>query len=191
MLKVLEEPPKHVMFILCTTEPSKLKATVKRRCHDFQVQSLTNQEMDGFIRMTLEREGLEGYPQDIITEIVNASQGSPGIAMKILDQVIDMGGDQGQIMELVRRTQVAEASVIDLCRSLLAKDWNGCARQLRAMPEKVEVEPVRRAILKYMRKVILGDRPNQQAAAVIMAFEQPWFDGGLDGLVARCCMVMK
>ena len=191
MLKVLEEPPRHVMFILCTTEPGKLKATVKRRCHDFQVQPLNNQEMTGFIGMTLAREGLEGYPQDIINEIVNASQGSPGVAMKILDQVIDMGGDQGQIMELVRRTQVAEASVIDLCRSLLAKDWNGVARQLRAMPEKVEVEPVRRGILKYMRKVILGDRPNPQAAQVIMAFESPWFDGGLDGLVARCYMVMR
>jgi len=191
LLKVLEEPPKHVVFILCTTDPGKLKATVKRRCHDFQVQPLTNQEMDGFIKMTLTREGLDGYPQEIITEIVKASQGSPGIAMKILDQVIDMGGDASQIMELVRRTQVAEASVIDLCHSLLAKDWNDCARQLRAMPDKVEIESVRRAILRYMRKVLLGDRPSPQAAQVIMMFESPWFDGGLDGLVARCWMVMR
>lgn len=186
MLKILEEPPKHVAFILCTTEPSKLKATVKRRATQFEVKPLSDQDMWALISDVIGGQGIEpkDYPQDIIVEIIRASNGSPGIALNILDQVIDMG-DLNEIMEVIRRTSVTEASVIELCRGLLARNWNQCVAQLRLMDDKVEVEPVRRAIMKYMRKVILGDRPNPQAGKVIMVFEQPFFDAGLDGLVAR------
>lgn len=192
MLKVLEEPPMHVVFILCTTDPAKLKATVKRRCHHFEVKPLADQEMQVLIQQTLTEQGIDVryWNQEVINEIARSAQGSPGVALNILDQVIDMDNWE-QMLETVKRTQVPQASVIDLCRSLLVKDWNGAVNQLRAMPDKVEVEPIRRAILKYMRKVLLGDRPSPQAAVVIMAFESPWFDGGLDGLVARCWMATR
>lgn len=191
MLKALEEPPRHVVFILCTTNPEKLKPTVKRRCTQFEVRPLADGEMQRLIEQVLATQGIEsGYPQEIVREIIKAAHGSPGIALNILDQIIDME-DQAQILQVVRRTEVTEASVIDLCRGLLARDWDGCARQLRLMPEKAEVEPVRRAIVKYMRKILLGDRPSPQAGVVILAFEQPFFDGGLDGLVARVYAVTR
>ncbi len=191
LLKALEEPPKHVLFILCTTNPEKLKATVKRRCHQFEVKPLTGPEMQGLIIKTLEGQNIsQGYPQEIINEIIRTANGSPGIALNILDQIIDME-DMGQIIATVRRTEVTEASVIELCRGLLARNWDGCATQLRLIPEKTETEPVRRAIMKYMRKVLLGDRPSPQAAVVIRAFEQPFFDAGLDGLVVRVWMVTR
>ena len=196
VLKITEEPPKHVLFIICTTDPDKLvsksgKKTLERRFHRYDVKPLTDQEMQDFLISSLAREGIvQNYPQIILNEIIKVSEGSPGVAIKLLDQIIDME-DQSQILEIIYRDVMNQASVIDLCRSLLDKNWNGVVRQLRAMPEKVEAEPVRRAILKYMRKVLLGDRPSPQAAQVIMTFEQPWFDGGLDGLVARCWMVMR
>ncbi len=183
MLKALEQPPSHVAFILCTTNPEKLSVTVKRRCTQFEVKPLTDQEMDGFILSALARESIaEGYPPEIVQEIVKASNGSPGIAMNILDQVIDMQDGQ-QIMEVIRRTVVTEASVIDLCRALLARNWNGCRAQLIAM-EKVDVEKVRYAVLTYMRKVLLGDRPDLSAYLVIRYFERAFYDSGLAGLVA-------
>ena len=191
LLKVLEEPPKHVVFILCTTNPEKLKTTVKRRCTQLEVRPLDTSEMQGLILKTLAGQGItQGYPQVIIDEIIRTANGSPGIALNILDQVIDME-DQAQIIATVRRTEVTEASVIDLCRALLARNWDGTVAQLRLMPRKAETEPVRQAIMSYMMSVVLGDRPNPQAAAVMMIFEKPFFDSDLRGLVARCLMAMR
>lgn len=189
ILKITEEPPKHVVFMICTTEPDKLKIegkpTLLRRFHRYDVNPLNDQEMQGLILQTLAGQGItQGYPQEIINEIIVASQGSPGIALSILDQIIDMG-NQDQIIEVVRRTQVSEASVIDICRALLGKNWQACQAQLQAMGRKSDVEAVRHAVLGYMTSVLLKDY-NLQARRVIRLFERPFYDSGMAGLLVAC-----
>jgi DNA polymerase III gamma/tau subunit len=181
----LEEPPKHVVFILCTTNPEKLPATTRRRCTQFEVRPLADAEMQGLIFQTLAGQGIpSGYPQEVINEIVGVSNGSPGIALNILDQVIDMG-DQAQILEVVRRTAVSEASVIDLCRALLNRNWPGCQVQLQSMGRKADAEKVRYAVLGYMTSVLLKDM-NLQARRVVRLFERNFYDSGMAGLLVAC-----
>jgi len=190
LLKVLEEPPRHVMFILCTTDPEALvskskKKTIERRLHRYDVKPLIEPEMMQFLTNSLAKEGITDYPQQVLQEIVKSSWGSPGQALKLLDQVIDME-DMGQVIEVVRRTTVSEASVIDLCRALLKSDWQGCRGQLQSMSDKQDIERTRLSVLTYMQKVLLGDRPNTQAWRVIQNFKGNFYDSGLAGLVAAC-----
>jgi len=192
MLKALEEPPKHVIFILCTTDPQKLKVTVKRRCHQFEVKPLTDKEMTAFLLSALAKENVnvEDYPSEIISEIIKSSNGSPGIALSILDQIVDMD-NLDQIIQVIRKIEITEASIIDLCRALLTSDWGHCRLQLNALPNKVDAEKIRYAVLSYMCKVLLSERPNPQAARVIQSFSQPFYDSGLAGLVLASYLVTR
>jgi DNA polymerase-3 subunit gamma/tau len=182
ILKALEDTPRHVLFIICTTDPQKLKKTIHTRCSRFEVELFTPQLMFSFIQETMNKEGLENYPPEPIAEIVKAAEGCPRQALVILDQVIDLP-DFESVMSAVRSYTIEEASVIELCRSLLANNWMNCAKQLNALPEKADVEKIRYAVLSYMRKVLLGNRPDGQAARVIQAFRLPFYDSGLAGLV--------
>ena len=183
ILKALEDTPEHVLFILCTTDPQRLKKTIHTRCSRFEVKSLDGATMQSFLLDVLKREGIEDYPGEPITEIVKAAEGSPRQALVILDQVIDLQ-DFGQVMASIGRFTVTEASMIELCRALLKRDWTGCRAQLVNMDDKANIEGARQMILSYMRKVLIGDRPNVQAYFVIMAFGRPFFESGLAGMAA-------
>ena len=181
ILKALEDTPEHVLFILCTTDPQRLKKTIHTRCSRFEVKPLDGATMSAFLLDVLKREGIMEYPPEPIAEIVKAAEGSPRQALVILDQIIDLP-DMESVMASIGRFTVTEASLIDLCRALLNKSWPGCRMQLLAMDDKANIEGARQMILSYMRKVLLGDRPNSQAYFVIRAFDKPFYDSGLAGI---------
>lgn len=183
ILKALEDTPKHVLFILCTTDPQRLKKTIHTRCSRFEVKSLPDKIMYQFISNILVKEELKNYPTEPIAEIVKASEGIPRQALVILDQVIDLS-DMDSVMASIGRFTVAEAQFIELCRGLLEKNWGKCRTQFLAMDEKANIEGLRQGILTYMRKVLLGNRPDFQAYYIIRAFEKPFYDSNLAGMVA-------
>lgn len=192
MLKVLEEPPKHVVFIICTTDPDKLvsrsgKQTIETRTTRFDVQPLNKQDMRDLILSVLSREGIEkDYPSEIIEEIIKSADGKARLAINILDQIIDMN-DLDEILDITRRMGDTEANIRDFCQALLYKNWIDCHKQLTRMAvEKKDAEKIRRAVLSYMQKVILGNNSKLYYSAymVIKNFEGNFYDSGMAGLVA-------
>jgi DNA polymerase-3 subunit gamma/tau len=183
ILKALEDTPKHVLFILCTTDPQRLKKTIHTRCSRFEVRPLDPATMQSFLLDVLKKEGMEDYPGEPVAGIIQAAEGSPRQALIILDQIIDLP-DTASVMAAIGRFTVAETQVLAFCQGLLAKDWGRCKAQLQAMDAKANLEGMRQAVLTYMRKVLLGDRPNGQAYFVIRAFEKPFYDSGLAGIAA-------
>lgn len=191
VLKILEEPPKHVVFILCTTDPDKLvsrsgKKTIEGRGTRFDVRPINDGEMKKLILSILSKEGIqEGYPERVVDEIIKTAGGVPRVAIKILDQIIDMENED-QIIEIVRRTEVTEAAMKDFFQGLLYKNWQTCSTQLQRMSDKTDAEKIRRAVLTYMRKVLLGNKQNLQFSAyiIIKSFEKNFYDSGMAGLVA-------
>ena len=89
LLVTLEEPPSHVYFVLCTTESDKLKPTIKRRCHHYEMKPLNTIELNTLIIRTLEKEGINEFPENVINKIISVCDGSPGKALNLLDTVID------------------------------------------------------------------------------------------------------
>ena len=87
LLKTLEEPPEHVKFLLATTDPQKLPATVLSRCLQFHLQNMTSTEISGHLATILDQEKIT-YEADALPLLAHAANGSMRDALSLLDQAI-------------------------------------------------------------------------------------------------------
>lgn len=181
-LKILEDAPKNVFFFLATTNPEKLKKAIRTRCTDIAVKSLNSREVMGLLKEIIEAEDKD-VDIEVIKKISMSCDGSPREAVKMLDMVIDTA-EKDLALEVIENTHASEASVIELCRAINKKEqWKNIAKIL----EKLESEPeqVRRAILTYFSKVLLGNG-SVTTAEIIEHFEDNYFDSGKAGLILSC-----
>jgi DNA polymerase-3 subunit gamma/tau len=100
LLKILEEPPPHVIFIMATTERHKLPATILSRCQQFIFRTISPAEIQAHLRRIADREGVK-IDDRALSYIVKASEGSMRDAQSLLDQIISFSG-QNVIDEDVR-----------------------------------------------------------------------------------------
>ena len=87
LLKTLEEPPEHVIFILATTLPEKIPATVLSRCLQFNLKNLTNRQLNDRLSFILEKEKIN-FDSNAIEQIARAGRGSLRDSLTITDQAI-------------------------------------------------------------------------------------------------------
>jgi len=87
LLKTLEEPPSHAIFILATTEPHKIPLTVASRCQKFQFSKISNDEIVRRLKTIVTSENLE-ISDEILYEISRLSDGGLRDAINMLDQLI-------------------------------------------------------------------------------------------------------
>ena len=86
-LKTLEEPPSHVIFILCTTEPHKLLPTVQSRCLRFDFRAIATAELEKHLVSILKREKIE-FDTDAVKLLADAGHGSVRDALSFTETVI-------------------------------------------------------------------------------------------------------
>jgi len=89
LLKTLEEPPAHVVFILATTEPHKLPATVLSRCQQFQFHRISVEDMTDLLEGVLKLEGATAEPE-ALQAIARASEGGMRDALSLMDQCLSL-----------------------------------------------------------------------------------------------------
>ena len=87
LLKTLEEPPGHVVFVLATTNPEKVLPTIRSRTQHFELTLLSMDQITGLLASLLEREGVEFEPE-ALTPIARAAGGSARDAESLLDQAL-------------------------------------------------------------------------------------------------------
>ncbi|WP_203364679.1 DNA polymerase III subunit gamma/tau [Bacillus sp. REN10] len=93
LLKTLEEPPKHVIFILATTEPHKIPLTIISRCQRFDFKRITSQAIVGRMELIMRESGLE-YEEKVLPIIARAAEGGMRDALSLLDQAVSYSGDR-------------------------------------------------------------------------------------------------
>jgi DNA polymerase-3 subunit gamma/tau len=103
LLKTLEEPPAHVMFILATTEPHRLPATIISRCQRFDFRRVSLEEQMGRIRYIAEQEGIR-LADDALRYIARLSDGGMRDALSLLDQIIAYSGEQVTLSDVLAIT---------------------------------------------------------------------------------------
>lgn len=183
LLKILEDTPRHVYFFLCTTDPQKVKNTIITRCTEIRLKPLTATALEELIQDVLKQEQVT-LEQDVIDALVEASDGSARKALVMLHSVIGLADTEAQL-GAIENTRVKSAA-FDLARALLtAKSFGDVAPLLRTIEE--DAEAVRRCILGYCRKVLIGNkRDAARAFQIIDAFRSNVFDSGHAGLAANC-----
>jgi DNA polymerase-3 subunit gamma/tau len=91
LLKTLEEPPPHILFILATTEPEKLPVTVRSRCQRFDLQRLGVDVVGGYLSQILNSEGIE-HESEAVARIARAADGSIRDALSLAERVLAFSG---------------------------------------------------------------------------------------------------
>lgn len=187
MLKLLENPKDHVYLILATTEPEKLKPTILRRCTQIQVQPLSRMAMIEMLEQIVEAENKTISPK-VLSKINAIAWGSPGQAVKLLDQVIDMTSEQKAI-EAVEAISYNETAIKEICL-LLMKDLKPIKKwqQMQDLLKSFDGDPenARRAILGWFSAMIL--KPNFRSfwADIMAVFTESFFATGKAGLILAC-----
>ena len=87
LLKTLEEPPEHVIFILATTEPHKILPTILSRCQRYDFSKVSDDDIRNRLKDILEKENVV-YNEAAINLIIKLSEGGMRDAFSILDQVL-------------------------------------------------------------------------------------------------------
>ena len=92
LLKTIEEPPAHVIFILATTEPHNILPTILSRCQRYDFTKVSDADIEERIVEILEKEGIE-YDKDAVRAIIALADGGVRDALSILDQVLAFSGN--------------------------------------------------------------------------------------------------
>lgn len=135
LLKLIEEPPKHLYIALCTTEMAKVPETIKTRCHPVQLQRLKSDEMQRFLDDIIQLEGYQ-VENDVFNAIVVAATGQPRKALSIL-QAGHAAKSVQQLSEVVADVEVDSAPVAEVCNYLLkgGTSWKKVAELLSRVDE--------------------------------------------------------
>ena len=94
LLKIVEEPPEHLIFIFATTEPERVLPTIRSRTHHYPFRLLTPPDMRGLLERVVTAEGVRVEP-DVYPLVIQASGGSPRDSLSVMDQLIAGSGTDG------------------------------------------------------------------------------------------------
>lgn len=182
LLKALEDTPKHVYYILATTEPQKLISTIKGRCSKYPVSALSQSEMMQLLRKVVRLEN-ESLSKPVYEQIIQDSLGYPRNALQILDQVLSV--DTNSRFETAMKFAEKQSQVIELCRALVFRGgWKKIAGILSGL-EKEDPEGIRRAVLGYCNSILLNE-DNRRAYEIMCWFEDSTYDIGWPGITKAC-----
>ena len=146
LLKIVEEPPEHLVFIFATTEPEKIIGTIRSRTHHYPFRLLTPQAMRQLVERTVNAEGV-AVDENVYPLVIRAGGGSPRDTLSILDQLLAGAGPEGLTYELaLPLLGVTDLSLIDATVDALAS--RDASALFKAVDDVIEAghEPRRFAI---------------------------------------------
>jgi len=188
LLKALEEPPPHVFFFLCTTDPQKLIKTIRSRCTTFSVSTLNETQTLKLLNRVVKRERKK-VPEKVLKQIALDSLGHARDALTILDKIIDIKPEN--MLKLAKKTAAKENKAIDLCRALInGKNWPEVAKIIKGL-DADGLEGTRQAVLGYCRNILLKGENNRAFFVMDIFIENNFFNTGMSGLVHACYEIIQ
>jgi DNA polymerase-3 subunit gamma/tau len=188
-LKILEDTPSHVYFILCTTDPQKLIATIRSRCMTFPIHSLDSDSIRAIVKSVCTKESLK-LSKAVSDKIISLSDDSARNALVFLDKIALLSNEKDQL-EAISEASV-EAAAIQIARTLVnpRTTWAQMAKVLKET-QKEDAEGMRWMILGYAKAMLINGRKNDRAYQIIRVFEDNWFNCKAAGLVACCYEIVN
>lgn len=156
LLKTLEEPPPHAVFILATTEPHKLPLTIISRCQRFDFKPITAAEIVERMTHVLDDANIDA-DNSALKVIAQAASGGMRDALSMLDQVVSFSGDRVTAEEALLVTgSVGEDIFHKLAEALLTKDAGAALTLLnRLIAEGKDVSRLAEDLITFFRDLLL------------------------------------
>ena len=168
LLKSIEEPPDHVYWVFCTTNPDKIPITIKTRCACFEVKPLSNEDLEDLLKFVAENEGFQIANNDeAIAAIAEFSNGSPRQALVNLSACQNCL-NVDDVFDILHKSKTT-AEVIDLCRLLVSGQgvsWNRIVSILSKI-DVTDCESVRIQIVNYIAKVLMNCKSDDKALRLL------------------------
>jgi DNA polymerase III gamma/tau subunit len=185
-LKMLEDTPAHVRFILGTTDPQKLKKTIKTRCTVVNFTGITEPDLTALVESVAEKE-MKPVTPAVARKIAEHSEKSARQALVLLHAVIDIDTEKGQIAAIVANDPKAEAFALAKMLIWGTPSWPKVCELLVRL-EKAEPEKVRHLVLACCVTALLKPdaRQNGRVITVLDEFRDNFYDSQRAGLVLAC-----
>lgn len=156
LLKTLEEPPEHVKFILATTEPQKLPATILSRCQRFDFKRIPNEDIKNRLKVVCKESQIE-ITDGALMIIASLSEGAMRDALSILERCIQDGVnkiDEDKIKDLVGIPKIT--FVHNLVKAVIDYDVMSALQQMEnVLNEGKDLENFLWELIKYIKDVLL------------------------------------
>ena len=178
LLKVVEEPPAHVLFIFATTEPDKLISTIRSRTHHYPFRLVPPAILSAHLERICEQEGIK-VAKGVIPLVVRSSGGSVRDALSVLGQLLAGAGSDGVTYEIaVALLGFTDTALLDeAIDALAARD---SASLFNTVDRVVEsgADPKRFAqdLLERLRDLIIVEASDQNNSAILNELPQDQLD---------------
>src|SRR3989339_1231405 len=167
LLKTLEEPPAHVIFIFATTEPDKLMGTVLSRCQRFDLRQMKLGDLVSFINKIAAAENIKFENKSLVELICRQGNGSVRDTLSILDQILSYSLDNFVTEEIVASSLgIAKASALaDLALSMFSGDVALCSKIYRTLIyENVAIKNIVSQLLDFIFDCIEALKNNKRSS---------------------------
>lgn len=121
-LKTLEEPSKSTIFILCTTDPGKLKKTIRSRTRWFKLQALKKEECAALLQDVSQKEGVPLQPEHA-AQIAQYAYGHPREALHLLENVIDFFASEGEVEDINSVIESVVKKALQMTPEMMAETY--------------------------------------------------------------------
>ena len=156
LLKTLEEPPEHVKFILATTEPQKLPATILSRCQRFDFKKISNQDIIKRLEIVCKESNIE-ITKEALNIIATLSEGAMRDALSILERCIQDGEnqiDEDKIKDLVGIPKMI--FVHDIVKAIIEYDVDKALITVnKVLDDGKDISNFLWEIIKYVKDILL------------------------------------
>ena len=135
LLKTLEEPPAHVIFLLATTDPKRLPITILSRCLQFNLKRVPVEQISAYLAQLCESENIP-TEKEALEQLAEAANGSMRDSLSLLDQAIIYGNHQVLTADVLRMLGNVEAACITrLLQALANNDGNTLLTEIQQLAE--------------------------------------------------------
>ena len=156
LLKTLEEPPPHIIFIFATTEPHKIPATILSRCQRYDFKRIPFREVIGSLKRIVEKENIQISQRGLLS-IAQESEGSLRDAQSLLDQVIAYAGENIRDEDIAEVLGLIDRKILnDTIEAIANRDVERCMEVIEIVYHfGYDLQHFCRELLQYLRNLIL------------------------------------
>jgi DNA polymerase-3 subunit gamma/tau len=170
LLKLIEEPPPHLVFVFCTTDLSKVLPTVRSRCQTFVFQRPRLQDLVKVLRQIADAEGVDA-PDQALALVARSGRGAYRDAVSTLDQLASATANQVTVQSVLELLgTVEEEALFRICDLVIDRDTAGVLTYLEELAERGhDLGRLVLDLIEHLRQIMLaqhlGDVPEAAATS--------------------------
>lgn len=169
LLKTIEEPPAHVIFILATTEPHNILPTILSRCQRYDFSKVSDGDIQERIAVVLEKEGIE-YDQEAVRAIISLADGGMRDALSILDQILAYSGNKLSVEDVYSLFGLAsEEEKVSFILDINNGDVSNALGKIKAFSEGgVDIKRLTEDLLEILKDVLIFKRTGDEKELTVV-----------------------